>query len=63
MMSQNRQVARDRLYADLDYRVNVRAELELVEMRAELEQLRRDQWEALVAMQREQLELLKRLQR
>lgn len=61
MMSQNRQVARDRLYADLDYRVNVRAELELVQMRAELEELRRAQWDALVAMQGEQLELLKQL--
>ncbi len=61
MMSQNRQAARDRLHADLDYQVNVKAELELVQMRAELEELRNRQWEMLMQIQREQLELLNRL--
>jgi CRP/FNR family cyclic AMP-dependent transcriptional regulator len=32
MMSQNRQDARDRLRSELDYRVNLKAELEIGEM-------------------------------
>ncbi len=61
MMSQNRQAARDRLHADLDYEVNVRAEAEIFELKAEMDNLRRQQWGALLAMQKEQLELLRKL--
>jgi uncharacterized membrane protein len=58
MMSQNRQAARDRRQADLDFEINVCAEAEL---REELDALRRHQWDALVALQHEQLDLLRRL--
>ncbi len=61
MMSQNRQAARDRLHADLDYEVNVRAEAEIFELKAQMDDLRRQQWGALLAMQKEQLELLRKI--
>jgi len=61
LMSQNRQGDRDRLQADLDYSVNVKAELEVAELRRELAELRREQWAALLALQAEQTELLRDL--
>jgi uncharacterized membrane protein len=61
MMSQNRQVARDRLHADLDYRVNVKAELEVAMLRTELEELRREQWSTLMSAQAKQTELLRQI--
>ena len=39
MMSQNRQSAKDRLKADLDYQVNLKAELEVAELHHKLEKL------------------------
>jgi len=62
MMSQNRQAGRDRLHAEQDYAVNRRAELEGVAIHARLDELAGRQWEALVALQREQGELLRRLE-
>jgi uncharacterized membrane protein len=62
MMSQNRQVVRDRLDAEQDYAVDRRAELEVVAIHARLDELAGRQWEALVALQREQLELLRRIE-
>jgi uncharacterized membrane protein len=62
MMSQNRQAARDRLDAEQDYAVDRRAELEVVAIHARLDELAGRQWEALVALQREQLELLRRIE-
>jgi uncharacterized membrane protein len=62
MMSQNRQAARDRLDAEQDYAVDRRAELEVVAIHARLDELAGRQWEALVALQREQLGLLARLE-
>jgi uncharacterized membrane protein len=39
MMSQNRQAARDRLQATMDYEVNLKAELEIQELDAKLDKL------------------------
>ncbi len=61
MMSQNRQATRDRLHAELDYQVNVKAELEVAQLRTELEELRREQWSALLSAQRSQTELLQQI--
>jgi uncharacterized membrane protein len=61
MMSQNRQAARDRAQADLDFRINVQAEAEIAQLKAEMDELRRQQWVALLAMQQEQLSLLRQL--
>jgi CRP/FNR family cyclic AMP-dependent transcriptional regulator len=42
MMSQNRADAKDRIRAELDYRVNVKAETEVAELHAKIDELRQD---------------------
>ena len=61
MMSQNRQEAKDRLRAEHDYEVNVKAELEIENLHAKIDSLRQKQWEDLLALQEEQLALLQQL--
>ena len=61
MMSQNRQAAKDRLDAAHDYEVNLRAELEIIELHQKLDTLRVQQWTELMKMQEEQLELINQL--
>jgi uncharacterized membrane protein len=58
MMSQNRQAARDRLAAGLDYEVNLKAELEILELHEKLDRLRAEPLEGLLRAQQEQLRLL-----
>jgi uncharacterized membrane protein len=58
MMSQNRQAAKDRLDAALDYEVNLKAELEVAGLHVKLDELRDRQWRELVELQRRQLALL-----
>jgi uncharacterized membrane protein len=62
MMSQNRQAVRDRLSAEQDYAVNRLAELEVVAIQEQLDMLAGRQWDALVALQREQLQVLRRIE-
>lgn len=62
MMSQNRQSARDRLEAELDFEINRRAESEVAIIQTRLDELAGPQWEALVNLQQEQLDLLRRLE-
>jgi uncharacterized membrane protein len=59
MMSQHRQTARDRVEAQTDYEVNLKAELEIRALHDKLDALREAQWAALVALQHEQIELLR----
>jgi uncharacterized membrane protein len=61
LMSQNRQAHRDRLDADHDYEVNLKAELEIMALHDKVDQLREKQWGDLIAIQREQLSLLSQL--
>ncbi len=61
MMSQNRQSAKDRLDAQHDYEVNLKAELEIVSLHLKIDELREKQWATLIAMQQRQLELLTKL--
>jgi len=63
MMSQNRQAAHDRLDAQHDYEVNVKAELEIVALHAKLDEIRDQKWAELIKTQEEQLRLLTRLTR
>jgi uncharacterized membrane protein len=58
MMSQNRQAARDRIAADLDFQVNRKAELEIEDLHMKMDLLREKQWEELVVMQQKQISLL-----
>ncbi len=59
MMSQNRAAARDRLQADQDYRVNLKAELEIAALHEKVDHLLHAQWENLIEMQQTQLDLLR----
>ena len=59
MMSQNRAAARDRLNAEHDYVVNLRAELEIMHLHDKLDALRSEELVAMVKAQNETLELLK----
>jgi uncharacterized membrane protein len=62
MMSQNRQMVKDRLRAEADYAVNLRAELDVAAVHARLDDLSGRQWAALLELQRQQLELLGRIE-
>ncbi len=62
MMSQNRQAAKDRLNAEHDFQIDMRAELEVAAIKLRLDELAGRQWDALVALQHQQLELLGRIE-
>lgn len=61
MMSQNRTSARDRAQADSDYRVNLKAELEIVTLHEKVDHLLHGQFERLVELQHIQIALLEQL--
>ncbi|MCL4458967.1 MAG: DUF1003 domain-containing protein [Chloroflexi bacterium] len=61
MMSQNRQEAKDRLRAEHDYEVNLKAEIEIEQLHAKMDLLREKQWQDLVALQQQQIAMLERL--
>jgi len=63
MMSQNRQEARDRLRSEHDYRVNLKAELEIRHLHEKLDHLLRRQWQRLLEIQEIQTELMQELAR
>jgi len=61
MMSQNRTSARDRLQADQDFRVNLKAEIEIASLHEKLDHLLHTRWENLLQLQEEQGEMLREL--
>jgi uncharacterized membrane protein len=61
MMSQNRQAAMDRMDATNDYKVNLKAEIEIMALHDKLDQMRTEQLAALLAKQQEQIDLLMKL--
>jgi len=58
MMSQNRQEARDRLRSENDYRVNLKAELEIRHLHEKIDHILTRQWERLAEIQQIQLEIM-----
>ncbi len=58
MMSQNRASARDRMQADQDFRVNLKAEIEVAGLHEKIDYLLHEQWESLLVVQQAQLDLL-----
>lgn len=58
MMSQNRQEAKDRLRSEHDYRINLKAELEIRHLHEKLDHLLSHQWERLAEIQEIQIDLL-----
>ncbi len=63
MMSQNRQETKDRLRSENDYRINLKAELEIRLLHEKLDHLIAKQWERLSEIQQIQTELLHDLTR
>jgi uncharacterized membrane protein len=61
MMSQKRQEQKDRLRSLNEYRVNLKAELEIRHLHEKMDHLINRQWERLAAIQRIQIELLEEL--
>lgn len=58
MMSQNRQEARDRDHAEHDFRVNLKAEVEVRLLHEKLDHLMLQQWGRLLDVQEDQGEIL-----
>lgn len=61
MMSQNRQETRDRLEAEHDFKVNLKAELEIRHVNLKLDQLMTHQWRRLLEIQQIQTEMMEQL--
>jgi uncharacterized membrane protein len=61
LMSQNRQAYKDRLRAEHDYEVNLKSELEIINLHEKLDSLKEEQWRELISIQEEQLKLLGKL--
>lgn len=58
MMSQNRQAARDRLRAENDYKVNLKAEIEIRTLHEKLDHLLMKKWQTLMEIQEIQLNMM-----
>jgi uncharacterized membrane protein len=61
LMSQNRQEAKDRLRSEHDYRVNLKAELEIRHLHEKMDHLLMTQWQRLLEIQEVQTELMEEL--
>jgi len=61
MMSQNRQESKDRLRAENDYRVNLKAELEIRHLHSKIDLLLTHQWHRLLEIQQVQTDLLEEI--
>ena len=61
MMSQNRQEAKDRLRAEHDYQVNLKAEIEIRQLHIKLDQLLNHSWHRLLEIQQIQIDLMDEL--
>jgi uncharacterized membrane protein len=62
MMSQNRMAARDRLDARHDYEVNLKAEMEITQLHAKIDDLQQRAWAQLLELQQRQLDCLQRIE-
>jgi len=58
MMSQNRQETRDRMRAENDYQVNLKAEIEIRAISERMDQLLHSQWSRLLEIQQMQMDML-----
>ncbi|MBA4383384.1 MAG: cyclic nucleotide-binding protein [Anaerolinea sp.] len=61
LMSQRRQAIKDRLDAEHDYEVNLKAEFEIIGLHEKVDELRENKWAELIVMQQEQIRLLTQL--
>ncbi|GBF38904.1 DUF1003 domain-containing protein [Leptospira johnsonii] len=58
MMSQNRQESKDRARSELDYKVNLKAELEIRHLHEKIDHILKNQWRRLTEIQQIQMQLL-----
>ena len=58
MMSQNRQAAKDRADMAHDYEVNLKSEMELMQLHDKLDLLVQQKWQSLIDSQAQQIEML-----
>jgi uncharacterized membrane protein len=63
LMSQNREEAKDRLRSEYDYRVNLKAELEIRHLHEKIDHLLLNQWQRLLEIQEIQIDLMEELSR
>lgn len=63
IMSQRRQETRDRLQAENDYRVNLKAELEIRQLHEKIDHILLSQWKRLVEIQEIQIEVINELKK
>jgi uncharacterized membrane protein len=61
MMSQNRQEEKDRLRAEYDYKVNLKAELEIRHLHEKMDHLLKSQWQRLLEIQEIQTDLMEEI--
>lgn len=61
LMSQNRQEARDRIQAEHDYRINLKAELEIRHLHEKIDHLLMNQWQRMMEIQQIQMELMEEM--
>jgi uncharacterized membrane protein len=61
MMSQNRAGARDRLQAENDFKVNLKAEIEVRALTEKIDQLLHNQWARMMEIQQIQMEMLEEI--
>ena len=61
MMSQNRQADKDRMQTRNDYEVDLKAEMEIMQLHEKFNELRDSYWSDLVKMQQHQIEMLERI--
>ncbi len=61
MMSQNRQEAKDRMRAEFDYQVNLKAEIEIRQLHVKIDQLMNHSWQRLLEIQQVQMEIMEDL--
>jgi uncharacterized membrane protein len=62
MMSQNRQSVKDRMDAQHDYEINMKAELEILALHSKMDHLKEQQWVTLIELQERQLAILAKLE-
>ncbi len=61
MMSQNRQADKDRMQTRNDYEVDMKAEMEIMQLHEKFNELRDSYWADLIRMQQHQIEMLERI--
>ena len=61
LMSQNRQEARDRIHAEHDYEVNLKAEIEIRKLHEKMDHLLLHQWQRLMDIQQLQVNLMEEI--